>query len=175
MGLQARLMSQALRKLAGAIGRSGTAVVFINQLREKVGIVFGNPEVTTGGRALKFYSSTRIELRRAETLKQGNEAIGSHVKAKVVKNKVAPPFRTAEFDIMFDTGISQEGNILDVGIEQGLINKAGAFFSYGDTRLGQGREAAKQYLKQNPELAKEIEEKIRASAGNVHFASSAED
>ena len=172
MGLQARLMSQALRKLAGAIGRSGTAVIFINQLREKVGIVFGNPEVTTGGRALKFYSSTRIELRRAEVIKQGNEAIGSRVKAKVVKNKVAPPFRTAEFDIMFQSGISQEGNILDVGIEQGLISKSGAFFSYGDTRLGQGREAAKAHLKQNPELAKEIEEKLRASAGTAHPATS---
>jgi recombination protein RecA len=175
MGLQARLMSQALRKLAGAIGKSGTAVIFINQLREKVGIVFGNPEVTTGGRALKFYSSVRLELRRAEVIKQGNEAIGSHIKAKVVKNKVAPPFRTAEFDIMFDHGISQEGNILDVGIEQGIINKAGAFFSYGDTRLGQGREAAKGYLKQNPDLAKEIEEKIRASAGTAHFTSTEED
>ncbi len=168
MGLQARLMSQALRKLAAAIGRSGTAVVFINQLREKVGIVFGNPEVTTGGRALKFYSSTRIELRRAETIKQGNEAIGSHVRAKVVKNKVAPPFRTAEFDIMFDHGISKEGNLLDVGLELGLVNKAGAFFSYGDIRLGQGRESAKQYLKENPELAQEIEERIRASANATH-------
>ena len=175
MGMQARLMSQALRKLAGAIGKSGTAVIFINQLREKVGIVFGNPEVTTGGRALKFYASTRIELRRAETIKQGNEAIGSRVKAKVVKNKVAPPFRTAEFDIMFDSGISKEGNILDVGIEQGIITKAGAFFSYGDTRLGQGRESAKQYLKQNPELAKEIEEKLRASAGTAHFTSAEEE
>jgi len=168
MGLQARLMSQALRKLAAAIGRSGTAVIFINQLREKVGIVFGNPEVTTGGRALKFYSSTRIELRRAETIKQGNEAIGSHVRAKVVKNKVAPPFRTAEFDIMFDHGISKEGNLLDVGLELGLVNKAGAFFSYGDIRLGQGRESAKQYLKENPELAQEIEERIRASANATH-------
>jgi recombination protein RecA len=175
MGLQARLMSQALRKLTAAIGRSGTAVVFINQLREKVGIVFGNPEVTTGGRALKFYSSIRIELRRAEIIKQGNEAIGSRVKAKVVKNKVAPPFRTAEFDIMFDTGISKEGNILDIGIESGLITKAGAFFSYGDTRLGQGRETAKGYLRQNSELAKEIEEKIRASAGTAHIASAEED
>ncbi|MHB8103964.1 MAG: recombinase RecA [Dehalococcoidales bacterium] len=172
MGLQARLMSQALRKLAGAIGRAGTAVVFINQLREKVGIVFGNPEVTTGGRALKFYSSIRIDLRRVETIKQGNEATGSRVKAKVVKNKVAPPFRTAEFDIMFDHGISKEGNILDIGIEMGIINKAGAFFSYGDTRLGQGRESAKGYLKDNPELAKEIEEKIRASAGTAHVATS---
>ena len=172
MGLQARLMSQALRKLTGAIGRSGTAVIFINQLREKVGIVFGNPEVTTGGRALKFYSSVRLELRRAEVIKQGNEAIGSHIKAKVVKNKVAPPFRTAEFDIMFDSGISKEGNILDVGIEQGMITKAGAFFSYGDTRLGQGRESAKGFLKQNPELAREIEEKIRASAVTAHHPSS---
>jgi len=155
MGLQARLMSQALRKLAAAIGRSGTAVVFINQLREKVGIVFGNPEVTTGGRALKFYSSIRIDLRRTETIKQGNEAIGSHVRAKVVKNKVAPPFRTAEFDIMFDHGISKEGNLIDLGLELGLVSKAGAFFSYGDIRLGQGRESAKQHLIQNPELAQE--------------------
>ncbi|OGN95098.1 MAG: recombinase RecA [Chloroflexi bacterium RBG_13_51_18] len=175
MGLQARLMSQALRKLAAAIGKSGTAVIFINQLREKVGIVFGNPEVTTGGRALKFYSSTRIELRRAEIIKRGNEAIGNRVKAKVVKNKVAPPFRSAEFDIMFDHGISQQGNILDVGIEMGIVNKAGAFFSYGDTRLGQGRESAKGYLKDNPDLAKEIEEKIRASAGTAHLVSSEED
>jgi len=167
MGLQARLMSQALRKLAAAIGRAGTAVVFINQLREKVGIVFGNPEVTTGGRALKFYSSTRIELRRAEVIKQGNDAIGNHVRAKVVKNKVAPPFRTAEFDIMFDHGISKEGNLLDLGLELGLVSKAGAFFSYGDIRLGQGRESARQYLKQNPELAQEIEERIRASAGTA--------
>jgi recombination protein RecA len=168
MGLQARLMSQALRKLASAIGRSGTAVVFINQLREKVGIVFGNPEVTTGGRALKFYSSTRIDLRRTETIKQGNDAIGSRVRAKVVKNKVAPPFRTAEFDIMFDHGISKEGNLLDIGLELGLVSKAGAFFSYGDTRLGQGRESAKQHLVQNPELAQEIEQKIRASANTTH-------
>ncbi len=175
MGLQARLMSQALRKLAAAIGRSGTAVVFINQLREKVGIVFGNPEVTTGGRALKFYSSTRIELRRAEIIKRGNEAIGSRVKAKVVKNKVAPPFRSTEFDIMFDHGISKEGNILDVGLELGLVTKAGAFFSYGDTRLGQGRENVKQYLKENPELAQEIEEKIRASAGITHNTISDDD
>jgi recombination protein RecA len=174
MGLQARLMSQALRKLAAAIGRSGTAVVFINQLREKVGIVFGNPEVTTGGRALKFYSSTRIELRRAETIKQGNEAIGSRVKAKVVKNKVAPPFRSAEFDIMFDHGISREGNILDMGLELGLVSKAGAFFSYGEIRLGQGRESTKQYLKGNSGLTQEIEERIRASAA-TRMISSNED
>ncbi len=169
VGLQARLMSQALRKLAAAIGRSGTAVVFINQLREKVGIVFGNPEVTPGGRALKFYSSVRIDLRRAETIKEGNEAIGSHIKAKVVKNKVAPPFRSAEFDIMFDHGISKEGNLIDLGVELGLVKKAGAFFSYGDVRLGQGRESAKEYLAQNPELAKEIEQRIRSSAGSAHL------
>jgi recombination protein RecA len=164
VGLQARLMSQALRKLAAAIGRAGTAVVFINQLREKVGIVFGNPEVTPGGRALKFYSSVRIDLRRTESLKQGNEIIGSHIRAKVVKNKVAPPFRSADFDIMFDHGISREGNLIDLGTERGIIKKAGAFFSYGDIRLGQGREQAKQYLSQNPELAQEIEQLIRASA-----------
>jgi recombination protein RecA len=164
VGLQARLMSQALRKLAAAIGRSGTAVVFINQLREKVGIIFGNPEVTPGGRALKFYSSVRIDLRRSDTIKDGNTIIGSRIKAKVVKNKVGPPFRSAEFDIMFDHGISREGNLIDLGIEMGLVQKAGAFFSCGDTRLGQGRENAKQYLTQNPELAQEIEQKVRASA-----------
>ncbi len=164
VGLQARLMSQALRKLAAAIGKSGTAVIFINQLREKVGIIFGNPEVTPGGRALKFYSSIRIDLRRVETIKQENEAIGSHIRAKVVKNKVAPPFRSAEFDIMFDRGISKEGNLIDLGVELGLVKKTGAFFSYGDIRLGQGRENAKQYLSQNPELAQEIERQIRASA-----------
>ena len=168
VGLQARLMSQALRKLAAAIGRSGTAVIFINQLREKVGIVFGNPEVTPGGRALKFYSSVRIDLRRVETIRQGTEAMGSHIKARVVKNKVAPPFKSAEFDIMFDHGISREGNLIDLGVELGLVKKAGAFFSYGDIRLGQGRESAKQYLSQNPELAQEIEQRIRASAVTTH-------
>jgi len=169
IGLQARLMSQALRKLAAAIGKSGTAVIFINQLREKVGIIFGNPEVTPGGRALKFYSSVRIDLRRTETIKQGNTAIGSHVRAKVVKNKVAPPFRNAEFDIMFDHGISKEGGLIDLGVDCGLIKKAGAFFSYGDIRLGQGRESAKQYLNQNPEQAQEIEQKIRASVATTHI------
>jgi recombination protein RecA len=168
VGLQARLMSQALRKLAAAIAKSGTAVVFINQLREKVGIIFGSPEVTPGGRALKFYSSIRIDLRRTETIKGGTEAIGSRVKAKVVKNKVAPPFRSAEFDIMFGRGISREGNLIDLGVEWGLVKKAGAFFSYGDTRLGQGRESARQYLSQNPELAQEIEQQIRASAATTH-------
>ncbi len=168
VALQARLMSQALRKLAAAIGKTGTAVVFINQLREKVGIVFGNPEVTPGGRALKFYSSVRIDLRRADTIKQGNEAIGSHIKARVVKNKVAPPFRSAGFDIMFDHGISREGDLLDLSVELGLVSKSGAFFSYGDIRLGQGRENAKQYLRQNPELAQEIEQRIKASATTHH-------
>ncbi len=174
---QARLMSKALRKLTAAIGKTGTAVIFINQLREKVGIVFGNPEITPGGRALKFYSSVRIDLRRADTIKQGNEVIGSHVKARVVKNKVAPPFRTAEFDIMFDHGISREGNLVDLGTELGLVSKSGAFFSYGDVRLGQGRENAKQYLSQHPELAEELEQKIRASAGTGHrsYSSSESD
>jgi recombination protein RecA len=147
-----------------AIGRSGTAVVFINQLREKVGIVFGNPEVTPGGRALKFYSSVRIDLRRSETIKQGEVAVGNRVKARIVKNKVAPPFRTAEFDIMFDHGISREGDLIDLGVELGLIKKSGAFFSWGDTRLGQGRENAKNFLIQKPEIAREIEQQVRASA-----------
>jgi recombination protein RecA len=164
VALQARLMSQALRKLAVAIGKSGTAVIFINQLREKVGIVFGNPEVTPGGRALKFYSSIRIDLRRSETIKQGEVAVGNRVKARIVKNKVAPPFRTAEFDIMFDHGISREGDLVDLGVELGLIKKSGAFFSWGDTRLGQGRENAKNFLVQNPDITKEIEQQVRASA-----------
>jgi len=169
VGLQARLMSQALRKLAAPVGRSGTALIFLNQLREKVGIVYGNPEVTSGGRALKFYSSIRIDLRRAETIKHNTEVVGSHVKAKVVKNKVAPPFRTAEFDIMFDHGISKEGNLIDLGLELGLITKSGAFLSYTDTRLGQGRENTRQYLVHNPELAQKIEELIRASASRIHL------
>ena len=167
-GLQARLMSQALRKLAAAISKSRTAVIFINQLREKVGIVFGNPEVTPGGRALKFYSSVRIDLRRIETLKQANQAVGSRVRAKVVKNKVAAPFRTAEFDIMFTSttqGISREGDLIDLGVELGVIKKIGAFFSYGDQRLGQGRENAKEHLRQNPDLTEEIRQQVRAAAG----------
>jgi recombination protein RecA len=173
VGLQARLMSQALRKLTGAISRSRTAVIFINQLREKVGIVFGNPEVTPGGRALKFYSSVRIELRKVEQLKQGTLPVGARVRAKVVKNKVAPPFRQAEFDIMFTgktMGISREGDILDLGVEAGIIKKLGAFFSYGDLRLGQGRENAKDFLRQNPELANELEEKLRSNAGATSAA-----
>jgi recombination protein RecA len=163
VGLQARLMSQALRKLSAAISKSKTAVIFINQLREKVGIFFGNPEVTPGGRALKFYSSVRIDLRRGESIKQGTETVGSRVKARVVKNKVAPPFRSAEFDIMFNHGISKEGNLVDLGVTTGLVKKSGAFFTYDNTKLGQGRENAKDYLRQHPELAAQLEEKIRAS------------
>jgi recombination protein RecA len=164
-GLQARLMSQALRKLTAAISRSRTAVIFINQLREKIGIVFGNPETTPGGRALKFYSSVRIELRRVESLKQSGTVIGSRVKAKIVKNKVAPPFRIAEFDMIFSgahIGISREGDIVDLATDYGIVKKQGAFYSYGDLKLGQGREQAKEYLRENPELAKEIEDQIRA-------------
>jgi len=168
VGLQARLMSQALRKLTAAIGRSGTTVIFVNQLREKVGIIFGNPEVTPGGRALKFYSSVRIDLRRIESIKDGDRIIGNRVRAKVVKNKVAPPFKTAEFDIMFDHGISREGDLLDLGVQLGVLKKSGAFFSYGDIRLGQGRENAKKYLAQNPDLVQEIERQIRASANPSH-------
>ena len=168
-GLQARLMSQAMRKLAAAISRSRTAVIFINQLREKVGIVFGNPEVTPGGRALKFYSSVRIDIRRIESLKQGQQFIGSRVRAKVVKNKVAPPFRSAEFDIMFvgkELGISRQGDILDLAVDMGIVKKMGAFFSYGEQRLGQGRENAKEFLRENPDLTREIESKIRTGGGN---------
>jgi recombination protein RecA len=161
VGLQARLMSQALRKLTAAIGRSKTAVIFINQLREKVGIIFGNPEVTPGGRALKFYSSVRIDLRRGDSIKQGSEIIGAKVKARVVKNKVAPPFRSAEFDIMFNHGISKEADLVDLGVTTGAVKKAGAFFAYGETKLGQGRENAKDYLRQHPELAAQIESEIR--------------
>jgi recombination protein RecA len=165
-GLQARLMSQALRKLTGAISRSRTAVIFINQLREKIGIVFGNPETTPGGRALKFYSSVRIDIRRIETLKQGNVVVGSRVRAKVVKNKVAAPFRQAEFDIMFNgpqVGISREGDLIDLAVEMGIVKKMGAFFSYGDLRIGQGRENAKAYLRENPSTAAEIEREVRGS------------
>jgi recombination protein RecA len=164
VGLQARLMSQALRKLTAAISKSNTAVVFINQLREKVGIVFGNPEVTPGGRALKFYSTVRIDLRRGDQIKYGNQIVGNRTKARVVKNKVAPPFRSAEFDIMFDQGISKEGDIIDLGTEMGIIDKSGAFLSFGEARLGQGRENAKGYLRQHPEMAQELEARIRASS-----------
>jgi recombination protein RecA len=161
VGLQARLMSQALRKLTGAISRSRTALIFTNQLREKVGIMFGNPETTPGGRALKFYASVRLDLRRIDSIKQGTDVVGSRVKAKVVKNKVAPPFRVAEFDIMYNEGISKEGGLLDMATELGLVKKTGAFYSYGETRLGQGRENARDFLKRNPEITEELERTIR--------------
>jgi recombination protein RecA len=161
VGLQARLMSQALRKLTGAISRSRTSLVFTNQLREKVGVMFGNPETTPGGRALKFYASVRLDVRRIDSIKQGTDVVGSRVKVKVVKNKVAPPFRVAEFDILYNEGISKEGAILDLAIELGLAKKSGAFFSYGDTRLGQGRENAREFLKKNPAVAQELERLIR--------------
>jgi recombination protein RecA len=163
VGLQARLMSQALRKLTSAISKSRTSVVFVNQLREKIGIIFGNPEVTPGGRALKFYSSLRIDLRKADTIKVGTRVVGTRIRAKVVKNKVAAPFRLAEFDIMFEEGISREGNLLDLGVEMEIVRKTGAFFSYGEIRLGQGRENAKEFLKQDTGLAEEIERQIRAT------------
>ena len=161
VGLQARLMSQALRKLTSAIHRSKTAVLFINQLREKVGVMYGSPEVTPGGRALKFYSSVRIDLRRVDSIKQGSEMIGNRVRAKIVKNKVAPPFRTAEFDIMFNKGISWTGDVLDIGTNQGIIKKSGSFYSHEEVRLGQGRENAKDFLERNNELALQIERQIR--------------
>ena len=161
VGLQARLMSQALRKLAGVINKSKTTAIFINQLREKVGIMFGNPETTPGGRALKFYATVRLDVRRIESLKQGTEFIGNRTKVKVVKNKVAPPFKEAEFDIMYGKGISKEGSILDVGVSLDIVNKSGAWFSYNGQRIGQGRENVKQFLKENPEMCKEIETKIR--------------
>ncbi|ACL21129.1 recombination protein RecA [Desulfitobacterium sp. LBE] len=167
VGLHARLMSQALRKLTGAISKSNTCVIFINQIREKVGIMFGNPETTTGGRALKFYASVRLEVRRADTLKQGQDMIGNRTKVKVVKNKVAPPFKQAEFDIMYGEGISREGSMVDVGAELDIINKSGAWYSYKGERLGQGRENVKEFLKKNPEIAAEIEQGIRASIANV--------
>ncbi len=168
VGLQARLMSQALRKLTAAINRSRTSVVFINQLREKVGIIFGNPEVTPGGRALKFYSSVRIDLRRGDTLKRGSEVVGARVRARVVKNKVAPPFRTAEFDILFNQGISKEGDLLDLGVNSGLVKKAGSFLTYEEHKLGQGRENARDFLRQNPEVASRLEQEIRAAAEPLH-------
>ncbi|SHI00258.1 recombinase RecA [Sporanaerobacter acetigenes] len=161
VGLQARLMSQALRKLAGSINKSQAIVIFINQLREKVGVMFGNPETTTGGRALKFYSSVRLDVRRIDSIKQGDDVIGNRTRVKVVKNKVAPPFKQAEFDIMYGLGISNEGNIIDAGVTAEIVNKSGAWYSYGEYKLGQGRENAKDFLKENPEIALEIETKIR--------------
>ncbi len=165
VALQARLMSQALRKLTGAIKRSKTAVVFTNQLRMKVGVLFGSPETTPGGRALKFYSSVRLDIRRVQSIKAGTEVIGNRTKVWVKKNKVAPPFRSAEFDIMYDEGISREGDLIDVGVDMGFLDKRGAYFSYGDTRLGQGRENAKEFLRENSPLAQEISDKVRQQAG----------
>lgn len=161
VGLQARLMSQALRKLTGSLSKSNTTCIFINQLREKIGVMFGSPETTTGGRALKFYSSVRIDIRRIESMKKDGEFIGNRVRAKIVKNKVAPPFRQAEFDLMYGEGISREGCVLDMGVEAGIVNKSGSWFNYGEERLGQGRDAAKRALKENPDLRNEIENKVR--------------
>ncbi|MBQ6513616.1 MAG: recombinase RecA [Clostridia bacterium] len=162
VGLQARLMSQALRKLTGVINKTGCIAIFINQLREKVGVMYGNPETTPGGRALKFYSSVRLDVRKGEALKNGTEIIGNHTKVKVVKNKVAPPFRVAEFDIIYGEGISREGTLLDMAVEYGIITKSGAFFSYGDQRIAQGRDNARVYLREHPELTAEIDQKVRA-------------
>ncbi len=162
MGLQARLMSQALRKLTGIINKSKTTVVFINQIRMKIGVMFGNPETTTGGNALKFYASVRLDIRRTGQIKSGEEIIGSRTKVKVVKNKIAPPFRVAEFDIMYDEGISKTGDVLDLAVQHGIVGKAGAWFDYADAKIGQGREASKEYLKANPEVLAEIDAKVRA-------------
>lgn len=170
VGLQARLMSQAMRKLAGAVSKSRTCAIFINQIREKVGVMFGNPEVTPGGRALKFYASIRLDIRRVETLKQGNQPIGSRTRARVVKNKIAPPFREAEFDILFGEGISREGSIIDVAEANNIIEKSGAWYSYGDLRLGQGKENVRQFLKENPEILAEIERKTRERVGITGWA-----
>jgi recombination protein RecA len=165
VGLQARLMSQALRKLTGTVSKSGSTVIFINQIRMKIGVMFGNPETTTGGNALKFYSSVRMDIRRIAALKNGQDVIGGRTRVKVVKNKVAPPFKQAEFDIMYGTGISREGDILDLGVENDIVEKSGAWFSYNGDRVGQGRENAKQYLKENPDITNEIETKLRELYG----------
>ena len=167
VGLQARLMSQALRKLAGTINRSETTAIFINQLREKIGVMFGSPETTPGGRALKFYSSVRIDVRRIEAIKQGTDNVGNRVRAKIVKNKVAPPFRLAEFDIMFGQGISREGSLLDIAVEQGIVTKAGAWYTYDGDQLGQGRERAKEFLRDNPEIAMQLQDRVLREVGLV--------
>ena len=175
MGLQARLMSQALRKLAGAINKSKTVLIFINQLREKIGVMFGNPETTTGGRALKFYASVRMDIRRIENIKQDGEVKGNRVRVKVIKNKVAPPFREAEFDIVYGQGISKEGNILDMAVNLDIVEKAGSWFSYNGERIGQGRENVKKYLKENPEMLEDIEEKARENFAKAFEQSLGED
>ena len=167
VGLQARLMSQALRKLAGTINRSDTTAIFINQLREKIGVMFGSPETTPGGRALKFYSSVRVDVRRIESIKQGTDNIGNRVRAKIVKNKVAPPFRVAEFDIMFGEGISREGSLLDVAVEHGVVKKAGAWYTFDGDQLGQGRERAKEFLRENPEVAMQLQDKVLRVVGVI--------
>jgi recombination protein RecA len=167
VGIQARLMSQALRKLTGAVSRSNTALIFTNQLREKIGVMFGNPETTPGGRALKFYASVRLDIRRVETIKSGTESVGNRVRVKVVKNKVAPPFRVAEFDVMYGEGISTEGGLLDVGVAMDTVTKTGAWFTFDETRLGQGREAAKEFLKNNRDIAAEIDRRIRAKMSDA--------
>lgn len=172
VGLQARLMSQALRKLAGTISKTQTSAIFINQLREKVGVMFGNPEVTPGGRALKFYSSVRLDIRRIETLKEGTEAVGNRVRVRVVKNKVAPPFKEAEFDIMYGTGISTEGDVLDLAVNHKIVQKSGAWFSYGDQRLGQGRENVRQFLRDNPELVQQLRQEVIQAVNPEWMASS---
>ncbi len=174
VGLQARLMSQALRKLTGIVSRSRTSLVFINQIREKIGVMFGSPETTSGGRALKFYSSTRLDIRRIGALKDGDTVVGNRTKVKVVKNKVAPPFRIAEFDIIYGEGISREGDLIDLGIAHKMVDKSGSWFSYGDIRLGQGRENARRFLKDNPDLAVEIDQKIRVVLGMTHKTAPAE-
>ena len=167
VGIQARLMSQALRKLTGAVSRSNTALVFTNQLREKIGVMFGNPETTPGGRALKFYASVRLDIRRIETIKTGTESIGSRVRVKVVKNKVAAPFRVAEFDVMYGEGISREGGLLDVGVASSIVTKTGAWFTYGDTRLGQGREQSKEFLRTNRDVSQQLETEIRGKIATI--------
>jgi recombination protein RecA len=170
MGLQARLMSQALRKLTGVVSKSKTTLIFINQLREKIGVMFGNPETTTGGRALKFYASVRIDIRRIASIKDGDQVIGGRTRVKVVKNKVAPPFREAEFDVMYGEGISREGDLIDLAVEKRIVEKSGAWFAYGGERLGQGRENAKQFLKENPDVRRAIEERVRRELGLVREA-----
>jgi recombination protein RecA len=165
VGLQARLMSQALRKITGALSNSGTTMIFINQLREKIGVMFGSPETTTGGKALKFYASVRLDIRRIETLKDGSDMVGNRTRVKVVKNKVAPPFKQAEFDILYGVGISREGSLIDVGVEQGLIRKSGAWYTYEGDQLGQGKENARKFLRENPDVANEVEKRIKEKLG----------
>ena len=175
VGIQARLMSQALRKLTGSINKTQTTVIFINQIREKIGVMWGSPETTSGGRALKFYASVRIDIRRIETLKVGAEMIGNRIRAKIVKNKVAPPFREAEFDIMFGKGISREGSLLDVGVEHGIVRKGGAWFTYDEVQLGQGKENSKNYLRENPDLALQLENDVYKAVGMIDIEDTTKD